>query len=915
MALLVGAANVLGWTLAHAPSAAPEVLEPRPLQGLTYSPFGRHDDPELGRMPRGPSIDKDLTLLRTLTPKLRSYSASEWPTLPERVAAAGMRLTSGVWLGPDAARNRREVEAAIDAAQRSQVVDRVIVGNETQLHKTLPRAELIRTLDRLRAALRQPVSTAEPWHVWLADPQLARHVDFITVHLLPYWEGVPHARAVDHALMRLAELKRRFPGKPIVIGEFGWPSAGDPIPGVETSASGVLRKRPLQGNAAFEAHADPRIQAMVVREFVNRMAREAPGIEYFVIEAIDQPWKRRSEGAAGSHWGMLDAQRAAKFQFTGPVPASPWWPWQAAVATGLGVVLNALLGLALARLRTAALLGLSFGLQALVSVGVALALRPWAHYLEPLHWIVWGVLAALMTLLVLVFVTQLIEFAELFWRGQLRRTLGDKPWPMGRPLPSVCVHLACCNEPPDMVIATIDSLCRLEHRPLSIIVVDNNTRDARLWRPVQAHVEALQSCHGNDIQLHFVHLPEWRGYKAGALNFALAQTDLRADVIAVVDADYLVEPDWLRRQLGHFEDHAVAVVQSPQAHRGWEHQRFRRFMNWEYEGFFRIGMHHRHERDAIIQHGTVTLIRAKALRDAGGWDESCVCEDSELGLRLLDQGWKAVYVDTIAGRGLTPDDYAAYKAQRRRWAQGAVQILRRHAAALLLPGRLGLAQRYHYMAGWLPWLAAALHLVLTLVALAWSVVVVLWPMQRALPDAAHVVPTLLLPWLYLGMMPLLYPSRVRCGWRDTAGAMLAGMSLMHAVARGVIAGLLSRNARFVITRKGQTKAVPTASPAQGFASMLGPVREEAMLCIALMSAALVLASQHLGGVADVAMGVQISSNPDNTLAWIGMLIVQALPYAAALVCQTLSRMATAPQQTPMIDSDAEKAAHGQQLKA
>ncbi len=125
----------------------------------------------------------------------------------------------------------------------------------------------------------------------------------------------------------------------------------------------------------------------------------------------------------------------------------------------------------------------------------------------------------------------------------------------------------------------------------------------------------------------------------------------------MVDADYVVDPDWLRVTVAHFEPPRVAVVQCPQAHRDWQHNAFQRMASWEYDGFFRIGMHHRNERDAIIQHGTMTLVRKRALVDTGGWSEWCICEDAELGLRLMNAGWETRYIDEVLGRGLTPSNF------------------------------------------------------------------------------------------------------------------------------------------------------------------------------------------------------------------------------------------------------------------
>jgi cellulose synthase/poly-beta-1,6-N-acetylglucosamine synthase-like glycosyltransferase len=437
----------------------------------------------------------------------------------------------------------------------------------------------------------------------------------------------------------------------------------------------------------------------------------------------------------------------------------------------------------------------------------------------------------------------------------------------------VSIHLACCNEPPELVIDAIESLRALDWPDLEIIVVDNNTTAAALWQPVAAHVERLAA--GPGPRLRFCHLPSWPGYKAGALNHALALTDPRATWIGVVDADYRVQADWLRALAGYFALPAVGILQAPQAHRAWHGQTLRRMMNWEYEGFFRIGMHHRHERNAIVQHGTMTLIRAATLREVGGWDENCVVEDTELGLRILQRGLRAVYVDRVLGTGLVPADFGAYRRQRRRWAQGAMQILRRHAAMLLRRSPLSPGQRYHFLAGWLPWIGDALHLVFSIAAIFWSLGMLLAPGRVAPPLALFVLPlaAFFLSRLLLG--PLLYWRRVPCPPADIAGAALAGMGLAHVIARGTLAGLFGGRAVFEVTRRHRPGP---GAPARAAArpAWFAPVREEAALLLALGACIAALAARRLPG--DSAVGI-----------WIGVLAMQALPYLAALLCALLSR--------------------------
>jgi exo-beta-1,3-glucanase (GH17 family)/cellulose synthase/poly-beta-1,6-N-acetylglucosamine synthase-like glycosyltransferase len=846
IAALVAMANFAAWWKLNPPQAA--VDAPMRATGLAYNAYQRWESPLTRRYPTNDEIASDLQLLAPVTGRLRTYSSLEFPALPAAADEQGLRIAAGAWLDRRLDNNELEIEAAIAAARTHGNVERLIVGNETQLHGKLTPRELHAYLDRVRAAADVPVSTAEPWHVWLRQPELARHVDFITIHLLPYWEGVPVEAAVDEALLRYAQVQARFPGRKVVIGEIGWPSGGEAV--------GV-------------ALATPDRQARFLREFLARTA--GSDLDYYLMEAVDQPWKRATEGPVGAHWGMFDAARGAKFAPSGPVYERPYWRTHAALAAALGFGLAFAFGLRFARMRLAGRVAFALAAQLVASLGVVLLSAPLVDYLRAadslmLLWLVPG-----LALMAAILLAQAFEFAELFWDGSLRRRTAARPLPEGVAPPCVSIHLACCNEPPEMVIATIDSLLALDWPDFEILVVDNNTRDAARWRPVQAHVESVlaararRGVHGP--ALRFFHLPQWPGYKAGALNFALEHTDARAQWVGVVDADYVVRPDWLRAVAGHFADVRNGIVQSPQAHREWGGELLRRMMNWEYEGFFRIGMHHRHERDAIVQHGTMTLIRASTLRAAGGWSSDTVCEDTELGLRVLQAGQRAVYVDEVLGTGLVPADFGAYRRQRHRWAQGAMQILRRHSGALFGRSGLSLGQRYHFVAGWLPWLGDALHLVFTVAAIAWTLLLLAAPQWFAVPLALFVVPLAVFLLVRLGLGPLLYWRRVPCGPGDIAGASLAGMGLSHTIARGVFAGLLSKEAVFKITRKAAGRA-PRAS-------WLAPVREEAGLFAALLACITVLAWRREPG--DVAVAL-----------WIGVLAMQALPYAAALACAAIS---------------------------
>ncbi len=868
-ALLVLGHAAIWWSLNY-PIAAPDA--PLPVGGLALSAYGRWQQPHEGELPPATALANDLALLSGVTRRLRSYSTREMPALPALAERRSMKLALGIWLGPEALANEHELAAGLAAARAHDSVERLIVGNETQLQRRLALTELIAFLDRARRDSPVPVSTAEPWHVWLQHPELATHVDFITVHLLPYWEQVPVERAVDVVLARYREIVARFPGKPVVIGEVGWPGRG------------VTRG---------EAVADPASQALFVRGFVARASEL--GLDYYLMEAIDQPWKTRIEGRAGAHWGWFDAYRHPKFSLSGPLQRDPWWRNKAIPAVVLGLLFTLPFLFRFGHLRLRARLAFGTVAHAIAAGAVLMVTLPLVDYLRPLDIAVWLGLMPALALIALLLAAQALEFVELYWPGGLRRSAQPLPAPPGVALPLVSVHLACSNEPPAMVIETIRSVLALDWPRLELIVVDNNTADPALWMPLQAFVTSLADttpdarlvtqADGVEVvatgrRICFMHVPALAGFKAGALNRALAASAADAEWIAVVDADYRVRADWLRELAGHLLQPAVGIVQAPQAHRLGRPRLLERMMHAEYDGFFRIGMHHRHERNAIIQHGTMTLVRAACLRALGGWETRSICEDTELGLRVLATGARAVYVDRVYGEGLLPSDSVSYFRQRFRWACGAMQILRLHARTLFRGGRLSAAQRYHFLAGWLPWWGDTLHLLFSVAAIGWTIGVLLAPEVFGLPDVMFMLPIVAFFLWRLLLGPLLHARRVGGGAGSLLGAALAGMALSHVIATGVLRGLFGRAVRFEVTRKA---AAPTArqatqSPQVTLIRHAASVRQEALLACALAGCLLAL-----GWWADA-----LPFEPVALRGWMAVLSVQSLPYLAALIFAAIS---------------------------
>jgi cellulose synthase/poly-beta-1,6-N-acetylglucosamine synthase-like glycosyltransferase len=244
----------------------------------------------------------------------------------------------------------------------------------------------------------------------------------------------------------------------------------------------------------------------------------------------------------------------------------------------------------------------------------------------------------------------------------------------------VSIHVPAYNEPPEMVIETLDALARLDYSNFEVLVIDNNTRDEAVWRPVEAHCARLGE------RFRFFHVAPWRASRPARLNFALAHTAPDAQIVAVIDSDYVVDPNWLRELVPGFQDPRIAIVQGPQDYRDEGANAFKAMCYAEYRGL----LPHRHDHAQRAQrhhsarhhdHGP------RAQLEAAGWAEWCITEDAELGLRIFEAGFEASYVPKSYGRGLMPDTFIDFKKQRFRWAYGAMQILKRHARAFFVEGR------------------------------------------------------------------------------------------------------------------------------------------------------------------------------------------------------------------------------------
>ncbi len=456
------------------------------------------------------------------------------------------------------------------------------------------------------------------------------------------------------------------------------------------------------------------------------------------------------------------------------------------------------------------------------------------------------------------------ESLDVICRGRWDRPIPD-PDPGYRPF--VSLQVAAFNEPPDMLIQTIQSLEGLDYPNFEVVVIDNNTEDPDVWKPVADY------CAGRN-RLTFVHVENLEGFKSGALNHLMREgiVDPRAEIVGVVDADYLVDPSYLSSLVGYFADPGVAFVQTPQDYREHEGDPYLTACYDAYRYFFTTTMPSRNQRNSIIFAGTMGLLRRDLLEGIGGWDEWCITEDAETSLRLLMQGYAGIYVARSFGTGIMPLTFASFKSQRFRWCFGGMQILRMHWRDLLPLKRdpsnhLSSAQRFDYLVGGVQWLNDLIYLGFTGILLA-SVAVLLASGHLALRPLLGA--TVLLPAALIGsgLMRALWALRVRTriGLGRAFLAFLNWLSVSWTVAIACVQGLVRRRGVFMRT--------PKSGERRDVLSAVWTARTETVIAVALWGSAGVTAA--LGQATPFLLAL---------LAWQGA-VYAAAPFMSLLSTRT-----------------------------
>lgn len=394
-------------------------------------------------------------------------------------------------------------------------------------------------------------------------------------------------------------------------------------------------------------------------------------------------------------------------------------------------------------------------------------------------------------------------------------------------LPMVSLHLPCYSEPPELVIDSLNALAKMDYPHYEVIVIDNNTRDPALWKPIEEHCAKLGP------RFRFYHYDVLNGAKAGALNEALVLSNPQASIIGVIDADYIANQDFLQKLVALFNDPRTGFVQTCHDYRAWEGSTYQTGCYYEYEVHFKLNLPAQSEFDAAYTVGTMCLLRREAVEKAGGWAEWCLTEDSEIAVRLHALGYKGYYFMDTFGKGIIPENFSEYKKQRFRWCAGPVQQFQKHWR-LYLPWAKELtgSQKWGEICHSLTVLFSELGIFLMILPVSLACI---W--YTVVEGQRFYVPYSILIFVPLAAFRSVIYSRIRVGltgggWKEAVYSLIAARSLYYTRYKAFYMAFFKMKLYWHRTDKFKVVS--------NFARIIASTRDETILGAAFLVAALVL---------------------------------------------------------------------------
>lgn len=383
-------------------------------------------------------------------------------------------------------------------------------------------------------------------------------------------------------------------------------------------------------------------------------------------------------------------------------------------------------------------------------------------------------------------------------------------------VPFVSLHVPAYSEPPDLVIETISSLLHQDYAPerFEVVLVDNNTEEESMWRPVEKWSSEWNRAHPNGPVMNFVHVPKLAGAKGGALNRCREIMSAKTEFVGVFDADYVVKANFLEDLVPAFQASSrLAFIQTSHDYRDVD-DAFTRCCYAEYMPTYKSLIPHYSEEDCGLCVGTMVLFRASAMQEVGPWDEECLSEDTELSIRMTLAGWDGYFWSASYGHGIMVKTFSDYRTQRFRWTVGPLQILFKHAKEILFGS-------YHH--GWYQRIVVVERMMREFGPLGKAIedvlgmyfLMFLQVRIEVLPSALLVV--VMLVKLRLWMVYVWRVQQCGFGWvsADLGRYLVASESLFAVKVVGAVSALVSSRPKWIRTPKFAAPLLPLGVVARG----------------------------------------------------------------------------------------------------
>ncbi len=259
-----------------------------------------------------------------------------------------------------------------------------------------------------------------------------------------------------------------------------------------------------------------------------------------------------------------------------------------------------------------------------------------------------------------------------------------------REIPYVTIQLPIYNEE-YVVQRLLENIAKIEYpkSKLEIQVLDDSTDDS--VHDTAARIRDLQEL-GLDIQ--HIRRENRQGYKAGALKEGLAVA--KGDFIAIFDADFLPDTDWLKKTIIYFKDEEIGVVQTRWGHINRDYSTLTRIQAFALDAHFTLEQVGRNSKGHFINfNGTAGIWRKECILDAGNWEGDTLTEDLDLSYRAQLKNWKFKYLEDVETPAELPVVISAARSQQFRWNKGGAENFRKSVWSVITAKNISFKTKFH----------------------------------------------------------------------------------------------------------------------------------------------------------------------------------------------------------------------------